>query len=604
MTEKELPRHGEIPAQYTWNAPRVFASKAAWEQEFARVNAGLTSAAQYHGHLADGAALLLEALNARAEWLRRVQVLIVYAEMSRAVDSGDQEATAMASRARSLLAQVLAAGAFVDPELLMLGQARLREWQQAEPRLGIYEHYFDDLFRKQAHVRSAEVEELLGMLADPFSGAGNTEFMLANADFQFKQARSSMGEEYPVSQSAYLGYLADSDREVRRTAWESMTDEYLAHKHTLAGSLVASIKQNVFQMRARRHTSTLAAALFENHIPTEVFHNLIDIFRKNIPTWHRYWTLRRKALGVDRLRYYDLWAPLAAQRPKGSYEQAVEWICAGLAPLGDEYVRVMRQDCLADRWVDVYPNQGKSAGAFSTGVKGTSPFIKLSFQDDLQSMSTLAHELGHSMHSYLTWQNQPTVDGDYSNFVAEVASNFHQAMVRAHLLQSNSDPQFQLALLEEAFSNFLRYFFIMPTLARFELEMHQRIERGEGLTADLMLQRMAELYAEGFGDQMEIDPNRHGIVWAMFGHLYSDYYVYQYATGISAANALARRVLTGVPQAAEDYLNFLKAGGSVYPLDALKSAGVDLTKPELVEAGFEVLSGIADRLEQIVEKQF
>jgi oligoendopeptidase F len=215
-------------------------------------------------------------------------------------------------------------------------------------------------------------------------------------------------------------------------------------------------------------------------------------------------------------------------------------------------------------------------------------------------MSTLAHELGHSMHSYLTWENQPAIYSNYSLFIAEVASNFHQALVRGHLLQTNSDPQFQLTLLEEAFNNFQRYFFIMPTLARFELEMHQRAERGEGLTADAMMQYMAELFAEGFGSEMEVDPNRHGIVWAMFGHLYADYYVYQYATGIAAANALARRILTGVPHAAEDYVRFLKAGSSVDPLEALKIAGVDLTRPEPVAEGFAVLKEMVDRLEQLV----
>ncbi len=600
MTEKVLPLHSELPAQYTWNSPSVFPSTAAWEQELGEVNASLANATQYQGHLADNAALLGEALTTRDEWLRRAQVLTVFADMNSAVDTGDQAAAAMASRARSLLGQLLAAYAFVEPELLSIGQPRLQDWSKVEPRLAIYEHYFDDLFRKQAHLRSAEVEELLGMLADPFSGAGNIEFMLTNADFQFKPVRSSTGEEFPMSQSAFLGYLANPDREVRRTAWESMTDEYLAHKHTLASTLSTSIKQNVLQMRARRRTSTLAASLFDNNVPTAVFHNLIDVFRKNIPTWHRYWAIRRKALGVDQLRYYDLRAPLAAQRPTISYEQAVELTCAGLAPLGEEYVNALRKGCLEDRWVDVYPNQGKAAGAFSSGIKGTPPFIMTSFHEDLLSMSTLAHELGHSMHSYLTWEHQPTIYSNYSLFVAEVASNFHQALVRGYLLQTNSDPQFQLALLEEAFSNFQRYFFIMPTLARFELEMHERIERGEGLTAETMMQHMAELFAEGFGSEMEIDVNRHGIEWARYSHLYADYYVYQYATGIAAANALARRILSGAPHAAEDYLSFLKVGSSVYPLDALKIAGVDLTKPEPVEAGFEVLAGMVDRLEKLL----
>ncbi len=601
MTETTLLHHRELPPRVTWNAPSVFPSNEAWEDEWKRVSVGLPDhTKKYQGRLAGSAALVFECLQMRDEVLRRAQVLTVYADMASSVDSNDQTAVAMAGRARSLSGQVLATFAFVDPELIAIGHTRLRGWANSEPRLALYAHYFDDLFRRQAHVRSSEVEELLGMLADPFSGVDQNESMLTNADFQFKPARSSTGEELIMSQSTYDGLIHSSDREVRRTAFESKTDEYLAHKNTLANNLVTSIKQNVFRMRARRHTSTLAAVLFEDNIPVEVFHNLIGVFRRNLPTWQRYWAIKRKALGVDQLHYYDIWAPIATQRPTIPYEQAVEWICAGLAPLGEEYVRAVRRGCLEDRWVDVYPNQGKVAGAFSTGAPGTHPFILTSYHDDLFSLSTLAHELGHSMHTYLTFENQPVVYYNYSLFVAEVASNFHQALVRAYLFKTHSDPQFQLALLDEAFANFLRYFFIMPTLARFELDLHQRLERGEGVTADTMMKLMDELFAEGFGGQLEIDHDRHGIIWATFGHLYADYYVYQYATGISAANALAQRVLAATLHAAEDYRRFLQAGHSVYPLDALKIAGVDLTKPEPVEAGFAVLADMVDRLEKLV----
>ncbi|HTP10625.1 MAG TPA: oligoendopeptidase F [Anaerolineae bacterium] len=602
MAESTLPRHTELPAQYTWNAPSVFPSDEAWENEWNAINTGLPAHTQkYQGHLANSAAVLYECLQTRDETMRRAQVLMVYADMASAVDSNDQTAVAMSGRARSLAGQVLATFAFVEPELIAIGAVKLRGWTNGEPRLALYAHYFDDLFRKQAHIRSGEVEELLGMVADPFSSVGMNESMLTNADFQFNPARSSTGEELIMSQSTYDGLIHSPDREVRRTAFESLTDEYLAHKNTLANNLATSIKQNVFKMRARRHESTLAASLFEDNIPVEVFYNLIEVFRKNLPTWHRYWAIKRKALGVAELHYYDIWAPIATQRPTVSYEQAVEWICAGLAPLGEDYVRAVRRGCLEDRWVDVYPNQGKVGGAFSTGAPGTHPFIMMSYHDDVFSLSTLTHELGHSLHTYLTFENQPVIYCNYSLFVAEVASNFHQAMVRAHLFQTHSDPQFQLTLLEEAFANFLRYFFIMPTLARFELEIHQRLERGEGVTADTMMKLMDDLFAEGFGGELAIDHDRHGIIWATFGHLYADYYVYQYATGISAANALAQRILAGTPHAAEDYLRFLQAGNSVYSLDALKIAGVDLTKPEPVEAGFVVLADMVDRLAKLVD---
>jgi oligoendopeptidase F len=354
-------------------------------------------------------------------------------------------------------------------------------------------------------------------------------------------------------------------------------------------------------MRARRYRSTLEMALFDDAIPVEVYSRLIETFRTYLPIWHRYWKVRRKALGVETLHPYDIWAPLTAQPPRVSYAQAVDWICQALAPLGEDYVRILRRGCLEDRWVDVYPNQGKSNGAFSSGRPGTFPFILMSFGEDAISLGTLAHELGHSMHSYLAWQTQPTVYGDYSLFVAEVASNFHQAILRAHLLSLDLDRTLQIAIVEEAMSNFHRYFLVMPTLARFELEVHQRVEQGEGLTADRMIDLLADLSIEGYGDGMAVDRARVGIQWATFPHLFEDYYVFQYATGISGAHTLAHRVLSGVPGAADAYLAMLKAGGSMYPLDALKMAGVDLTTPEPVQETFAVLGELIDRLECLVE---
>ena len=330
-------------------------------------------------------------------------------------------------------------------------------------------------------------------------------------------------------------------------------------------------------------------ALFKDAIPVEVFSNLIDTFQQYLPIWHRYWAVRRKALGVDRLHPYDVWAPLTAQPPRIDYAEAVDWICQGMAPLGEEYVRILRKGCLEDRWIDVYPNQGKGSGAFSSGRAGTFPFILMSYSEDAISPATLAHELGHSMHSYLAWQEQPTVYSEYSLFIAEVASNFHQAMVRGPP-EPRSDYNLQIAIIEEAMSNFHRYFLVMPTLARFELEVHGRIEQGEGITADHMIDLLADLSAEGFGDAMALDCKRVGIQWATFPHLIQDYYVFQYATGISGVHALAHRVLSGTPGAADAYLAMLRAGGSTYPLDALKMAGVDLTTPEPVQETFAVLS--------------
>jgi oligoendopeptidase F len=281
----------------------------------------------------------------------------------------------------------------------------------------------------------------------------------------------------------------------------------------------------------------------------------------------------------------------------------MEWILAGMRPLGDEYVNTMKSGVLEQRWVDIYPNQGKSAGAFSTGAPGSYPFLLLNYTDDMVSMSILAHELGHSMHSYYTWQAQPLIYSDYGIFVAEVASNFNQALVRAYLLENNSDPDFQIATIEEAMANFHRYFFLMPILARFELEIHERVERGEALTADALSALMSDLFSEGYGDEVEIDPARVGITWAQFHtHLYANFYVYQYATGLAGAHALAADILAGEPGSVERYLDFLKMGSSRYPLEALKLAGVDLTTTEPMAKTFAVLTQMIGRLEQLVEQ--
>ncbi len=362
------------------------------------------------------------------------------------------------------------------------------------------------------------------------------------------------------------------------------------------------MKQNVFTGRVRGYPSSLEAALDPVYIPTEVFYQLIGAFRRHLPTWHRYWRLRRETLGYEQFHVYDIKAPMTVNSPKVPFEQAMDWIVQGMKPLGDEYVGVLAKGVKQQRWVDIYPNEGKRAGAYSGGWRGTHPFILMSYTDDVYSMSTLAHELGHSLHSFYTWKTQPQIYSHYSTFVAEVASNFNQALVREYLLESNSDRDFQIALIDEAMSNFHRYFFIMPTLARFELEIHERTERDEPLTAESMNALMAQLFAEGYGDEVVADEDRIGITWAQFPtHLYANFYVFQYATGISAAHALMKRVRDGGKAAAEDYLAFLRAGDSLYPLDALKLAGVDMTQSGPVEEAFKSLSDMVDRLADLLE---
>ncbi|MBI5876935.1 MAG: oligoendopeptidase F [Chloroflexi bacterium] len=602
MTTQTIPARRDVPVEHTWDVESMFATPAAWDAELESVAADLPALARFRGRLGDSAAMLADWFDASEAVQIRLGKLFTYASMNQAVDANDQTAAARLDRARGMMARAGAAMAFAEPELLQIGFEKLGQWRQSEPRLAIYAQYFDRLSRRAVHVRSAEVEELLSQSMDPFGAMTATHGILANAELRFEPARGSGGEGYEVAQGTINYLLAHTDREVRRTAFEHYADAHLALKSTMASCIAAGVKRDVFVMRAREYGSSLDAALGPNFIPTEVFHNLIAVFRKHLPVWHRYWRARRKALGLEKLHLYDTRAQLARSQTHLSFGQAVEMIAQGMRPLGSEYVSVMRDGVLEQRWVDIYPNKGKRMGAFSTGSYGTHPYIFMSFNDDIFSMSTLAHELGHSMHSYYTRKTQPFVYSRYGLFVAEVASNFNQAMVRAHLLNSGGDPAFQIAVIEEAMANFYRYFFIMPSLARFELAVHEKAERGEALTADSMIGLMADLLGEVYGDEVVSDRERSGITWAEFHtHLYSNFYVYQYATGIAGAHALAARVLSGGQPAADAYLAFLKAGGALYPLDALKLAGVDLSSPEPVEQAFATMERYVARLEELTQ---
>ncbi len=599
MSANEVPARDRIDPRFTWNRESLYPSPGAWRAAFDHAQSAVAAFAETHRGFAENAGALLSALEAAFKLVNQVEQVLLYAGLELSVDTTNDEASSMNSEARSLYAEAQSATSFLEPGVLELGQAAVRAWMAEEPGLMIYEHYLENLFRKAKHIRSAEVEGLLGMLSDPFAGIGATISMLTNADMDFGRVADSAGVEYALTQGSYSTLITHPDRELRRSTWERYHDRYLEHKHALASGLETSTKQAAFIARVRGHGSTLEAALHPHNLPTEVFHNLLAVFVEQLPHWHRYFSLRKRLLGVDQLRPYDVWAPLTKNPPRVPYEQAVEWISAGLAPLGEAYVKTLRRGVLKERWVDVYPNQGKRQGAFSWGTAGTHPFIVMNYNDSLFSLSTLAHELGHSMHSYLCWETQPLVYSDYSLFVAEVASNLHQALVRAYLFATQPDPDFQIALIEEAMSNFHRYLLLMPTLARFEWQMHQGVSEGRGLTSSVLIERMADLLQEAYGEEMEIDHPRSGMTWATFGHLYVYFYVFQYATGIAAAQVLANRLVAGEPGASEAYLEFLRCGGSLHPLDALGLAGVDLRSPEAITAAYQVIGELTDRLEAL-----
>ncbi len=601
MNTNKVPARSEIPKEQTWNAEAVYADRKLWKEELDLLKKQLSEIDKYPGTLSDSPGQLAAWFSNLEKLARKADKLRFYAYMATAVDGEDSEASAMVGQIQGISAELSARAAFSDPEILAMDEKVLGSWLEQGSSLQPYKHSIENLLRIKAHVRSGEVEEVLGRISEPFASVQMTYDMLSSVDMQIPGAIGSDKTEKDVTQSNIEEIKNHSDREIRRTGMENYSDAYLALRNTYAGSYITAAKQALTLSRIRGYESVLHYKLAPFNIPVEVFYNLIETFKRNLPVWHRYWNVKRKLLGLKEMTPYDIWAPLTHKQPEYSFDDSVETICKGMAPLGREYVETVRKGCLEQRWVDYARNKGKSQGAFSYGTYDTYPCIMLSYDRSLTELSTLAHELGHSMHSLLTRKNQGYFDSDYSMFIAEVASNFNQAMVREHLFSTNDDRDFQLAVIQEAMDNIHRYFFIMPTLARFEFEVYNRLDKGEPLNADILQEIMGDLYAEGYGDTLADDRKRTSITWATFGHLYEPFYTFQYATGISAAHALCNGILSGKAGATENYLKFLGLGNSVYPLDALRTAGVDMLSPKPVEAGFKVLEKLIHRMESLIE---
>jgi len=594
-----LPPRAEVPAEHTWDLASIYPTVANWEADLRALEGEQPAIVGFQGRLSESPATLLAWLQLGEHLQHRVGMIFSYAQMRFDEDTANQAAAALRDRAIGAITRVSAAAAFSEPELLAVEPARLDALLAAEPALAIYAHYLHNLRRRAPHVRSGEVEQLLAQAGEPLSAPNSAYTMLADGDLRFANATDSAGQAHQVARGSVDELLQSPDRALRRSAWTSYQDGFLAFKNSFGALYGGSVRGDVFRAQARGYPGALAASLHASNVPMAVYQNVIDACNRNLPIWHRYWELRRRALGLEQLEPCDIFAPLGPPQPM-PYTRAVELICTGMAPLGQEYVEVSRAGLTSERWVDIYPNQGKASGAYSSGTHGTKPFILMNYNESLSSASTLAHELGHSMHSWHTNRAQPPIYTDYTLFVAEVASNFNQALLRGGLLRNGVERDFELALLDETFDNFHRYLFLMPILSQFEQQIHQAAEAGEALTADGMSATLYTLFQRAYGPAMRVDPARDGIVWAQFPHLYENFYVYQYASGIAAANALADGVLRDEPGATGRYLRFLSAGGSLYPLEALRLAGLDMTSPEPLDRAFSVLASFVDRLERLL----
>jgi oligoendopeptidase F len=598
-TATAVPPRAEVPVEETWALESVFVTDDAWEEGFTSSGERLREVEAFRGRIAEGPATLLAALRAADELTEAVSKVLVYALLRRSEDATNANAGEMADRAIGLASRAEAAGSFLSPEIAALSDETIDDWFAQEPDLEPYRHALTRISRLRSHIRSVEVEEILARAGEVAAASEMTQSVLEDGELPLGQITDESGRTVRLAQGNLNRFLDSANRRVRQEAWEESADAYLAFRNTFAATLAGAVKRDVFYASARGYDSSLDAALADDNIPRKVFYNLLDTVWKHIPVWHRYFSVRRRLLGLPEgdLHGYDLEAPLAEQ-PNFPWERGVETVLASLAPLGAEYVAEARRG-LAERWTDRCANLGKGGGAFSAGTYGTEPFISMTWQDTLTSVSTLAHELGHSMHSLLTWQNQPVTYSRYGMSAAETASNLNQALMGAHMLAERDDRDWTIAVIEERMANYMRYLFTMPILARFELAAHERVEAEGALSADWMSQTLLGFYREGYGSEVVIDPTRMGITWARFSHLFMNFYVFQYGVGIAAAAALSEAILTEGEPARERYLTFLRAGGSVDPIDALRDAGIDMSSPEPIERTFALMSGYIDRLEEL-----
>jgi oligoendopeptidase F len=596
-----LPPRSQVAVADTWALERIYADDASWEADFARVEGMIPALAGFQGRLGESGATLLAGLRQRDELHQLLDQVMVYARMRRDEDNGNSTYQALTDRSMSLATRVSAAGAFIEPEILAIEDEQIAAFLAAEPDLGLYGHHLEELRRQRAHIRSTEVEELLAQAGEIARAPGAVFTMLNNADLTFPTIRDENGAEVELTKGRYLRLLESHDRRVRQDAFEAMYSTYGKVINTIGATLGSSVKRDVFYARARRHDSSLAAALEPNNIPLSVYHNLLGTVEANLGHLHRYLRLRRRLLGLDDLHMWDLYVPMIQEVQRAiPYAEAKELVVAAFAPLGAEYVASTAEG-LAARWVDIYENQGKTSGAYSGGAFSTQPYILMNYQDTLDSVFTLAHELGHSLHSQYSRLARPYVYAYYTIFVAEVASTLNEALLTHHLLQGTSDRRFRMALINRFLEQFRTTLYRQTMFAAFELQIHEHAEAGGALTPDWFNATYKALNERYYAAEVIIDdPIR--LEWSRIPHFYRAFYVYQYATGLSAAVALSHQILAEGQPAVDRYLAFLRGGSSDYSINLLRGAGVDMASPAPVQLALDEFGRLVGELEALADQ--
>ncbi|MHC8517519.1 oligoendopeptidase F [Sporosarcina sp. ITBMC105] len=593
----------QVKVEETWRLEDIFETDEAWEQAFKEIETLSEKAPSFKGTLADSPEALYDALAYRDNLYEKIGKLYTYAHLKSDQDTTNSFYQAMESRAKSLVIKVSTALSYLTPELLTIPEEDLNRFVEENDHLKLYKQEFEILNAHRPHVLPAEQEALLAQIGEVTGSPSETFSMLNNADLTFPMVKDEDGEEVELSHGRYIRFLESKEPRVREEAFKAMYSKYGEFKNTFASTLSGNVKSHNVNARIRNYTSARHAALSQNHIPEQVYDNLVETINKNLGLHHRYVALRKKVLELNELHMWDMFAPMVKDvEMKIPYEEAKETMLDSFHPLGEEYASIVKEG-LENRWVDVRENKGKRSGAYSSGSYGTNPYVLMNWQDNVDNMFTLAHEFGHSVHSYYSRKSQPYVYSGYSIFVAEVASTVNEALLNDHLLKTIDDEQKRIYLLNHWLEGFRGTVFRQTMFAEFEHLIHQLDQQGVALTADKLSEEYAALNKKYFGDAVEEDKEI-ALEWARIPHFYYNYYVYQYATGFSAAIALSHQILTEGQPAVDRYINqFLKAGSSDYPIEVLKKAGVDMTSKEPIEEACRVFEERLNELEVLLNKQ-
>ncbi|CAH0344491.1 oligoendopeptidase F [Bacillus sp. CECT 9360] len=598
---KKLPARDEITVEETWRLEDIFATEEDWESEWKGIKEDLAKAESFKGTLGDSADKLFTALQFQDEVFERLGRVYTYSHMRYDQDTTNSFYQGMDDRAKNLYSQAASAFSYVVPELLGIDESRVQQFLQEKEELKLYEHSLEEINKQRPHVLTAEQEALLAQASEVLGASSNTFGMLNNADLVFPTIKDEDGNEVEITHGRYIRFLESEDRRVREEAFKGVYATYGQFKNTFASTLSGAVKNHNFNASVRKYESARHSALSNNNIPESVYDNLVNTVNENLHLLHRYVDLRKKVLGLEEVHMYDLYTPLVKEvKMEVPYEEAKEYLLKGLAPLGEDYLDVLKEG-FANRWVDVQENKGKRSGAYSSGTYGTNPYILMNWQSNVNNLFTLAHEFGHSVHSYYTRKTQPYPYGNYSIFVAEVASTCNENLLNDYLLKTIDDEKKRIYLLNHYLEGFRGTLFRQTMFAEFEHLIHEKSQKGEALTADMLTKEYYELNKKYFGSDIVIDEEI-GLEWSRIPHFYYNYYVYQYATGISAATALSKQILEEGQPAVDRYIEFLKSGSSDYPIEVLKKAGVDMTEADPIREALKVFDEKLTELETLLQQ--